>query len=110
MEADVFKLAGGGVRVEAHESRLLGRPQRMDIEWAKDGVNGELFSLQARPETVQASKARAATMQVYRLKGKTGAVLATGQAVGDRFGAGKVRVVQTAAQLGAVRPLSPKDI
>ena len=103
-DADVLQLARWGCTIEAHYSKLLGRPQPMDIEWAKDGVTGELFILQARPETVHASKARAATMQVYRLTGKPGAVLATGQAVGDRIGAGRVRVVQTAAQLGAVRP------
>ncbi len=101
---DVLDLARWGCVIEAHYSRLLGRAQPMDIEWAKDGITGELFILQARPETVHASKSRAVTTAVYRLTGKPGEVLATGQAVGDRIGSGKVRVVQTAAQLGAVRP------
>ncbi len=103
-DEDVLQLARWGCAIEAHYSSLLGRAQPMDIEWAKDGITGELFILQARPETVHSSKSRTATLSIYRLTGKPGEVLATGQAVGDRIGSGKVRVVQTAAQLGAVRP------
>jgi pyruvate,water dikinase len=64
----------------------------MDIEWAKDGQTGELFVLQARPETVHAL-ARKAALSVYRLQ-ESGPVLLTGRSVGERIGAGPVRVVR----------------
>jgi len=65
----------------------------MDIEWAKDGVTGELFVVQARPETVHSTKQRTAAAEVYRLTGDHGAPLVAGQAVGERIGAGRVRIV-----------------
>jgi pyruvate, water dikinase len=104
LDDDVLQLARWACTIEAHYSKVLGRPQPMDIEWAKDGISGELFILQARPETVHSSKAQEATVPVYRLTGKPGEVLAKGQAVGDRIGSGTVRVVRSASQLAAVRP------
>ena len=73
----------------------------MDIEWAKDGVTGDLFIVQARPETIH-SKAESNKMTIYKIDEifadslkKEGRVLATGQAVGKRIGAGKVRLYRT---------------
>jgi pyruvate,water dikinase len=71
----------------------------MDIEWAKDGVTGELFIVQARPETVHSSKTRDVGAEIYRLTGQHGPPLVTGQAVGEKIGAGRVRVVHEAAEL-----------
>jgi pyruvate,water dikinase len=85
---EILQLARWGATIEAH----YGRP--MDIEWAKDGASGELFILQARPETVQSQK-RAATLRTYRLTG-SGSVLAEGLAIGQGIAAGKVRVIADA--------------
>lgn len=65
---DVLTLARWACAIEAHYSALAGHPQPMDIEWAKDGVSGELFIVQARPETVHSAKPRAAAAEVYHLK------------------------------------------
>jgi pyruvate,water dikinase len=75
----------------------------MDIEWAKDGVTGQLFIVQARPETVHSSKARQASTEIYRLTGEHGSALVTGQAVGEKIGAGRVRVVREADELQEVK-------
>jgi pyruvate,water dikinase len=99
---EVLTLAGCGCRIEEHYSMKAGRPTPMDIEWAKDGATGELFTLQARPETVHAV-ARKSTMDVFALKGK-GEVLLTGRSVGSKVGAGPVRVVRDADGLQAFRP------
>jgi len=75
----------------------------MDIEWAKDGVTGELFILQARPETVHSAKVASAAAEVYRLTARPGAPLVTGQAVGERIGTGRVRVVRDVRSLQSVQ-------
>ena len=75
----------------------------MDIEWAKDGVTGELSILQARPETVHSAKSATARAEIHRLKGDTGMPLVTGQAVGEKIGAGPVRIVPDVAELATVR-------
>jgi pyruvate,water dikinase len=74
----------------------------MDIEWAKDGLTGELFIVQARPETVHSAKSRTAVAEVYRLRDEHGVALVTGQAVGEKIGAGCVRVVHAPSELGKV--------
>ena len=84
-DADVEALAQMVVTIEDH----YGRP--MDVEWAKDGLTGELVILQARPETV-VSQASAQVLQRYRLHG-TGEVVVTGRSVGHRIGQGRVRVI-----------------
>ena len=101
---DVLRLARWSCVIEDHYSDILGHPQPMDIEWAKDGISGELFVLQARPETVHSSKPRAAIAVSHRLRKKPGAPLVVGQAVGERIGSGKVRVVRDTSQLAAVAP------
>src|SRR6266511_1550170 len=72
---EVLKLARWACLVEEHYSELAGHPQPMDLEWAKDGLTGELFILQARPETVHSAKPRTAVAEIYRLKGEAGDVL-----------------------------------
>ncbi len=100
---EVMKLARWACLIEQHYSGIAGRKLPMDIEWAKDGVSGELFIVQARPETVHSAKPQSAAASVYRLKDKPGKPLVSGQAVGEKIGAGLVRVVRDIAQLGSVQ-------
>jgi pyruvate, water dikinase len=99
---EVLQLARWGCLVEEHYSRLAGHPRPMDIEWAKDGVSGKLFLVQARPETVHSARKRTVSAETYRLKGTPGPPLVTGQAVGERIGAGRVRVVKDPSGLSTV--------
>lgn len=96
-DEDILTLARWACVIEDHYSAKKGRPQPMDIEWAKDGRTGELFVLQARPETVQSRKDRD-VMEVYRLK-QRGRVLVTGQSVGDEIASGPVRVIKSVQYL-----------
>jgi len=91
---DVLELARYAVRIEKH----YGRP--MDIEWGKDGVDGRLYILQARPETV---KSQAHVQSRYKLKNKS-TVLASGRAIGQKVGIGKVAIIHSVAQMEHVRP------
>lgn len=102
-DEEVLKLALQACLIEDHYSRLAGRPQPMDIEWAKDGLTGEFFIVQARPETVHSSKSRQAFAEVYKLVSTPGPSLVSGQAVGEKIGVGRVRVVKEAAGLEAVQ-------
>jgi len=99
---EVLKLARWACLIEDHYSELAGHPQPMDIEWAKDGITGELFIVQARPETVHSVKPRTAVAEVYRLKDKPGLPLVKGQAVGEKIGAGRVRIVRDTRDLQKV--------
>ena len=94
-DEDVIELARYAVIIENH----YGRP--MDIEWGKDGRDGKLYILQARPETVKSLQS-ATRQQRYRLKGSSD-VLASGRAIGQKVGAGRVRVVADAADMGRVQ-------
>ncbi|HEX5036531.1 MAG TPA: phosphoenolpyruvate synthase [bacterium] len=98
---EILQLARWGIAIEEHYGRKAGRPLPMDIEWAKDGESGELFILQARPETVQAVKDRN-VLETYRLVEK-GPVLATGQAVGSKIGAGRARLIRDAKDIARFR-------
>jgi pyruvate,water dikinase len=100
---DVLSLARWARAIEEHYSTLAGHPQPMDIEWAKDGVTGELFIVQARPETVHSAKAATAAAEIYRLISPPGAALVTGQAVGDKIAVGRVRVVRDVSAIETVR-------
>jgi pyruvate, water dikinase len=100
--AEVLELAGYAIRIEDHYSGLAGQPTPMDIEWAKDGEDGRLYIVQARPETVASQRAPGA-FETYSLKG-TGAVLATGRAVGEKIASGKVRIVADAHDLTVFQP------
>src|SRR5690606_36468069 len=94
-DADAEELARQALRIECH----YGCP--MDIEWAKDGITGELFILQARPETVQ-SRVRSG-IERYELPQRS-RVLAEGRSVGQRIGAGRARVVRDVAAMHEVQP------
>ena len=83
-DEEVLKLADYALRIEEHYSKLAGHDVPMDIEWAKDGPDGELFIVQARPETV-ASRKSAAAFETFRLQG-SGPVLLVGRAVGETGG------------------------
>ncbi|HXI19484.1 MAG TPA: phosphoenolpyruvate synthase, partial [Gemmatimonadales bacterium] len=98
----VLTLARWALAIEEHYSRRAGRPTPMDIEWARDGRSGELFVVQARPETVHAG-ATTARLELFHRKG-TGRILLTGKSVGQRVGSGPVRLVQGPDQLDAVQP------
>jgi len=90
-EKEIMQLANWGVIIEDHYKRP------MDIEWAQDGKDGKLYIVQARPETVQASK-DAHTLSEYKIKHK-GKILIQGQAVGSKIGIGKIRVIKSVVQL-----------
>lgn len=100
---DVLTLARWASLIEEHYSELAGHAQPMDIEWAKDGVTGDLFIVQARPETVHSAKTHAAAAEMYRLTGTTGRPVVRGQAVGERIGSGRVRVVRDVKALDTVQ-------
>jgi pyruvate,water dikinase len=95
-DADVIELARYALIIEKH----YGRP--MDIEWGKDGVDGKIYILQARPETVKSQSAGQAEHR-YKLKG-SGTVLAEGRAIGQKIGTGPVRVVHSVAEMDSVQP------
>jgi pyruvate,water dikinase len=100
-DAEVLELADHAIRIEEHYSRLAGHPMPMDIEWAKDGDDGRLYIVQARPETV-ASQRQAEAFETYALKGRA-PVLVVGRAVGEKISAGRVRLVRGAADLSSFR-------
>ena len=98
---EILQLARWACLIEKHYSMRRGQFTPMDMEWAKDGRTGQLYILQARPETIQSQK-RQDILEVYHLKGKS-TVLATGRSVGERIGQGTVRVVKNVQQLGEVQ-------
>ncbi|MEO8804973.1 MAG: phosphoenolpyruvate synthase [Burkholderiaceae bacterium] len=99
---EVLSLAEMAVTIEDHYSRKAGRPTPMDIEWAKDGLDGRLYIVQARPETV-ASQKPLGLVHEYRLAAK-GTTVASGRAVGDGIAAGRAHVITDVAQLGSFQP------
>jgi pyruvate,water dikinase len=94
-DSDVEQLARYALVIEDH----YGRP--MDIEWGKDGIDGELYILQARPETVK-SQAGNSVEYRYKLKGK-GAVIVDGRAIGQKIGTGPVRIVHNISEMDTVQ-------
>ncbi|KOQ18137.1 phosphoenolpyruvate synthase [Achromobacter xylosoxidans] len=94
---EVNELARYAVIIEKH----YGRP--MDIEWGRDGVDGKIYILQARPETVKSQQGANDVQQRYRLKA-TGQVLITGRAIGQKIGSGPVRVVGDISDMDKVQP------
>src|SRR4030043_1175606 len=99
---DVLKLADYAIRIEEHYSRKAGETRPMDIEWAKDGVTGDLFIVQARPETVQSQKAMD-VLETYYLE-KKGPVLARGKREGEKIANGKARIIPDVAHLSSFNP------
>jgi pyruvate,water dikinase len=99
---EVLKLAKWACAIEDHYSKLAGKHQPMDIEWAKDGITGELYILQARPETVHAQKATN-FIETYELTGNHGAPLSSGVAVGQKIGSGTAHVLLDPAKLNTFK-------
>jgi pyruvate,water dikinase len=95
-DTDVEQLARYAVAIERH----YGRP--MDIEWGRDGGDGQIYILQARPETVKSQEKRKDHLTRYRI-GKRGEVVASGRAIGSKIGQGKVRVIKDVAEIARVR-------
>ena len=93
---EILQLGKWGAAIEDH----YGRP--MDVEWAKDGLSGDLFIVQARPETVQSQK-EAASLKTYRLQ-EEGEVLLTGLAIGQAIAAGKASVIESADEMDRFEP------
>ena len=98
---EILSLARWACLIEDHYSQKRGQYTPMDMEWAKDGRTGELFILQARPETVQSQKSLD-MVEVYHLKEK-GLVLVRGRSVGEKIAHGPVRVVKSAHNLHEVQ-------
>ncbi|MPS26189.1 phosphoenolpyruvate synthase [Pigmentiphaga sp.] len=96
-DEDVIELARYAVIIEKHYARP------MDIEWGRDGNDGKIYILQARPETVKSQQAGNDVQQRYRLKA-TGNVLVTGRAIGQKIGSGPVRLVADIADMDKVQP------
>ncbi|MGZ5876240.1 MAG: phosphoenolpyruvate synthase, partial [Bradyrhizobium sp.] len=101
-DPEVLNLAEIAVRIEEHYSKEAGIPMPMDIEWAKDGSDGRIYIIQARPETV-ASQRAPDVFETYSLKGR-GSVVVTGRAVGEKIASGHARRITTARDLAAFRP------
>ncbi|MDY6893188.1 MAG: phosphoenolpyruvate synthase [Chloroflexota bacterium] len=99
---EVLTLAGYAIMIEEYYSKKAGETRPMDIEWAKDGVTGDLFIVQARPETVQSQKARD-VLETCHLDEK-GRILAIGKSVGEKIATGKARVIPDVAHLSSFNP------
>ena len=99
---DVLELARYAVAIEKHYADKEGHEMPMDIEWAKDGQSGDLFILQARPETVQ-SAANMTIQEIYHLQSKSKS-LAVGKSVGQKIAAGTARVIIEAANMRELQP------
>lgn len=99
---EVLELARTCVIIEKHYSKKAGRPMPMDVEWAKDGDSGELFVVQARPETVESGKSlQALENHVLEEKGK---VIIQGKSVGSKVASGKARVILKTSQMADLKP------
>lgn len=96
-DTEVLDLAGQALAIEAHYSAKAGVPRPMDIEWAKDGLDGKLYIVQARAETVASRKDRN-QLEEYRLS-EQGALIVSGRAVGAKIVAGRARVIAQPADL-----------
>jgi pyruvate,water dikinase len=101
-DAEVLTLAGYAIRIEEHYSAASGHPEPMDIEWAKDSEDGQLYIVQARPETV-ASRKQAGMLETYTLRTEQRPLI-SGKAVGEKITTGTVRVIHHAGDLQAFRP------
>lgn len=96
-DADVIKLAEWALAIEQYYSKLNGRDTPMDIEWGKDGRTGELFILQARPETVHSLEST--LQQSSFVLNEHSKILVSGRAVGAKIGAGPVRIINNVSEL-----------
>jgi len=99
---ELVTLAQQAITIEEHYSKLAGHIQPMDIEWAKDGHSGELFIVQARPETVHAQK-DTQQLETYNLQ-EQGNILIEGKSVGGKIATGVARVIKDASQINELQP------
>lgn len=97
-DGEIIQLAQWACTIEKYYSKRLGRKTAMDIEWAKDGLDGQLYILQARPETVHSFKEKS-TIESYHLEKKGGVIIVSGRAVGEKIGSGKCRIIKDVKQL-----------
>ena len=93
---EVIQLADWAMKIEEHYSEVRGKYTPMDMEWARDGIEGKLYMVQARPETVH-SQEKLTEFEIYKLVEKS-RVLLTGNAVGEKIGAGKVKILKSMAE------------
>ncbi len=99
---DVMVLADYAIKVENHYSQKAGFRKPMDMEWAKDGLDGHLYMVQARPETVQSQK-KGTVLEIYHLKERS-KILLKGRAVGTKIGAGRAHIIDDVKHLSAFKP------
>jgi len=99
---EALELAGYAVIIEDYYSKKAGKDRPMDIEWAKDGNTGDLYIVQARPETVQSQKS-IDVLETYYLEKKV-KILTTGKSVGEKIATGKARVIPDVAHLSSFNP------
>ncbi|AZV46449.1 phosphoenolpyruvate synthase [Nautilia sp. PV-1] len=95
-DEEVLQLADWAIKIEEHYTEVNGHYTPMDMEWAKDGVDGKLYMVQARPETVH-SQESINEFEIYKLKERSNVIL-TGNAVGEKIGAGKVKILKSMAE------------
>jgi pyruvate,water dikinase len=98
---EILELARYALAIEEHYSQRADHDQPMDLEWAKDGLSGELFIVQARPETVQSQKPLD-VMEIYHLE-ERGEILASGVSVGDKIASGRAHVIRDVHQIATFR-------
>ncbi|WP_028452006.1 phosphoenolpyruvate synthase [Chitinilyticum aquatile] len=96
-DSEVEELARYALTIEEHYDRP------MDIEWGRDGIDGKLYILQARPETVKSQEAASEKLSKFRLLEK-GEVLCEGRAIGQKIGQGKVRIIRDVSEMDRVQP------
>lgn len=101
-DSEVMTLTENAIAIEKHYSKHAGTPRPMDLEWAKDGLDGELYILQARPETV-VSQRSTVVLEEYTLTG-TGPLLVTGRAVGMKVASGRARIITDSSKLSEFQP------
>ncbi|NOY63340.1 MAG: phosphoenolpyruvate synthase [Gammaproteobacteria bacterium] len=99
---EVLELARSAIAIEKHYSAKAGKSRPMDIEWAKDGISGELFIVQARPETVHASQ-RGSLLETYTLE-QRGEVICRGRSIGKKIAAGRARLILEAEHMSELQP------
>jgi pyruvate,water dikinase len=100
-DQDVLTLADYAIKIEKHYSAKAGQAKPMDMEWAKDGLDGMLYIVQARPETV-VSQLSGMILEQYTLKSKATAIV-TGHSVGSKIATGNSRIIENVSQLGSFK-------
>lgn len=101
-DKEVLELAGYAITIEDHYSEKYREPRPMDIEWAKDGITGKLFIVQARPETVQSQRSKE-ILETYVLE-KQSEIIVKGRSVGSKIASGKVHVIPDVSDLPSFKP------